>query len=108
VADDIGMHESTVSRVTTEKYVHTPRGMFELKFFFTSGIKTEGGADISSSTVKERIKAIIAAESPQNPVSDQHIVDVLKADKIDIARRTVAKYRETLGIPSSSQRKQYF
>ena len=108
VADDISMHESTVSRVTTEKYVHTPRGVFELKFFFTSGIKTAGGADISSSAVKDRIKAIIAAESPQNPISDQHIVEMLKAEKIDIARRTVAKYRETLGIPSSSQRKQYF
>jgi RNA polymerase sigma-54 factor len=108
VAEDIGMHESTVSRVTSEKYVHTPRGVFELKFFFTSGIKTDGGSDISSSAVKDRIKAIIAAESPQNPVSDQHIVDVLKQEKIDIARRTVAKYRETLGIPSSSQRKQFF
>ncbi len=108
VAEDIGMHESTVSRVTSEKYVHTPRGVFELKFFFTSGIKTDGGSDISSSAVKDRIKAIIAAESPQNPVSDQHIVDVLKQEKIDIARRTVAKYRETLGIPPSSHRKQYF
>lgn len=107
VAEDIGMHESTVSRVTSEKYVHTPRGMFELKFFFTSGIKTEGGNDISSSAVKDRIKAMIAAESPQNPVSDQYIVDLLKQEKIDIARRTVAKYRETLGIPPSSHRKQY-
>jgi RNA polymerase sigma-54 factor len=105
VADDIGMHESTVSRVTTEKYVHTPQGLFELKFFFTSGIKTDAG-DISSSSVKDQIKNIIAAESPANPISDQQIVDVLKAKNIDIARRTVAKYRETLGIPSSSQRKQ--
>jgi RNA polymerase sigma-54 factor len=106
VADDIGMHESTVSRVTTEKYVHTPQGIFELKFFFTSGIKTAGGADVSSSSVKEQIKNIIAAESPQNPISDQQIVEMLKSQNIDIARRTVAKYRETLGIPSSSQRKQ--
>jgi RNA polymerase sigma-54 factor len=105
VADDIGMHESTVSRVTTEKYVHTPQGLFELKFFFTSGIKTDTG-DISSSSVKDQIKTIIAAESPTNPISDQQIVDMLKAKNIDIARRTVAKYRETLGIPSSSQRKQ--
>lgn len=105
VADDIGMHESTVSRVTTEKYVHTPQGLFELKFFFTSGIKTDAG-DISSSSVKDQIKNIIAAESPTNPISDQQIVDMLKAKNIDIARRTVAKYRETLGIPSSSQRKQ--
>lgn len=108
IADQIGMHESTVSRVTTEKYVHTPRGVFELKFFFTSGIKTAGGSDISSSSVKERIKTIIAAESPSNPISDQQIADMLKAEKIDIARRTVAKYREMLGIPSSSQRKELF
>lgn len=104
VADDIDMHESTVSRVTTEKYVHTPQGIFELKYFFTSGIKTANG-DISSSSVKERIKAIISAEPPQNPISDQQIVDTLKAENIDIARRTVAKYRESLGIASSSQRK---
>ncbi len=104
VADDIEMHESTVSRVTTEKYVHTPQGIFELKFFFTSGIKTSTG-DISSSSVKEKIKSIIAAEAAANPISDQQIVDMLKAEKIDIARRTVAKYRESLGIPSSSQRK---
>lgn len=108
VAEDIGMHESTVSRVTTEKYVHTPQGVFELKFFFTSGIKTANGSDISSSSVKERIKTLIAAESSQNPISDQYIVESLKNDKIQIARRTVAKYRETLGIPSSSQRKQCF
>jgi RNA polymerase sigma-54 factor len=105
VADDIGMHESTVSRVTTEKYVHTPQGLFELKFFFTSGIKTDAG-DISSSSVKDYIKNIIAAEAPTQPISDQQIVEMLKAKQIDIARRTVAKYRETLGIPSSSQRKQ--
>jgi RNA polymerase sigma-54 factor len=104
IADDIGMHESTVSRVTTEKYVHTPQGIFELKFFFTSGIKTSNG-DISSSSVKERIKIIIASEPSANPISDQLIVEMLKADKIDIARRTVAKYRESLGIASSSQRK---
>lgn len=104
IAEDIGMHESTVSRVTTEKYVHTPQGIFELKFFFTSGIKTSNG-EISSSSVKERIKGIIAAEASSNPISDQQIVDLLKAEKIDIARRTVAKYRESLGITSSSQRK---
>lgn len=106
VADDIDMHESTVSRVTTEKYVHTPQGLFELKFFFTSGIKTGEGSDVSSSSVKELIKNIIAQESTQNPISDQQIVELLKEKNIDIARRTVAKYRETMGIPSSSQRKQ--
>jgi RNA polymerase sigma-54 factor len=106
VAEDIGMHESTVSRVTTEKYMHTPQGLFELKFFFTSGIKTASGADVSSSSVKDQIKQIIAQESPQNPISDQQIVKILKGKNINIARRTVAKYRETLGIPSSSLRKQ--
>lgn len=107
VADDITMHESTVSRVTTEKYVHTPQGIFELKFFFTSGIKTAAG-DISSSSVKERIKNLIAAEAPTNPISDQQIVEILKGANIEIARRTVAKYRESLGIASSSQRKKIF
>jgi RNA polymerase sigma-54 factor len=105
VAEDIGMHESTVSRVTTEKYVHTPQGVFELKFFFTSGIKTSSG-DISSSSVKERIKSIIGSEAPGNPISDQQIAELLAGENVNIARRTVAKYRENLGIPSSSQRKQ--
>lgn len=107
VADDIGMHESTVSRVTTNKYVHTTHGVFELKFFFTSGIKA-GGEDVSSSMVKDRIKTIIAAEDPGNPISDQQIVETLKLEKIEIARRTVAKYRETLGILSSAKRKRLF
>jgi RNA polymerase sigma-54 factor len=105
IADDIEMHESTVSRVTTEKYIHTPQGTFELKFFFTSSIKTASGGDVSSSSVKEEIKQIIAQESPSNPISDQQIVTILRSKKIDIARRTVAKYRETLGILSSSLRK---
>jgi len=107
VADDIGMHESTVSRVTTNKYVHTPQGVFELKYFFTSGIKS-GQGDVSSSAVKERIRSLIAAESPDNPISDQKIVDILKQENLDIARRTVAKYREALNIPPSSQRKKLF
>lgn len=107
VADDIGMHESTVSRVTTNKYVHTPQGVYELKFFFTTGIKTALG-DVSSSTVKERIKNLIAAESPEDPISDQKIVEILKSENVDIARRTVAKYRETMGILSSSKRKKLF
>ncbi len=107
VADDIGMHESTVSRVTTNKYVHTPQGIFELKYFFTTGIKTAGG-DVSSSTVKEKIKNLIAAEKQDDPISDQQIVEILKQQNIDIARRTVAKYRETLGILSSSKRKKLF
>ncbi len=107
VADDIGMHESTVSRVTTNKYVHTPQGVFELKYFFTTGIKTDSG-DISASSVKERIKNIILAEPADRPISDQEIVDLLKKENITIARRTVAKYRESLGILSSSKRKRLF
>jgi RNA polymerase sigma-54 factor len=108
VADDIGMHESTVSRVTTAKYVHTSHGVFELKFFFTTGIRHDGGDDVSSSSVKERIRALIAAETPNDPISDQQIVDLLKNEKVEIARRTVAKYRESLGILPSSKRKKMF
>ncbi len=107
VANDIGMHESTVSRVTTNKYVHTPQGVFELKYFFTTGIKTLTG-DVSSSAIKEKIKNIIGQESPSDPISDQKIVEMLKQENIDIARRTVAKYREALGIESSSKRKKLF
>lgn len=107
IADQIGMHESTVSRVTTNKYVHTPQGVFELKFFFTNGIKTDSG-EISSSSLKERIKNLIAAEPENLPLSDQQIAEILKDSKINIARRTVAKYRESLGIPSSAQRKRAF
>ncbi len=107
VAEDIGMHESTVSRVTTNKYVHTPQGVFELKFFFTTGIRT-GEGDVSSSSVKEKIRQLIAQESTDNPISDQQIVEILNKDQVDIARRTVAKYRESMGIPSSSKRKKVF
>ncbi|MCB9639110.1 MAG: RNA polymerase factor sigma-54 [Myxococcales bacterium] len=109
VAEDISMHESTVSRVTTNKYVQTPQGLFELKFFFTSSLQaTDGGDDISSLTVKEKIKKMIAEEEPRNPLSDQQIVKLLESEGIQIARRTVAKYRNILNIPSSSRRKQLF
>lgn len=107
VADDIGMHESTVSRVTTNKFTHTPQGVFELKYFFTTGVKGANG-DISSSSVKERIKQIIEAESAAAPVSDQQIVEILTREGTEVARRTVAKYRESLGILASSQRKKLF
>ena len=107
VADKLGVHETTVGRAVSGKYVRTPQGVFELKYFFTTGIKTSNG-DVSSSTVKDKIKNIIAAESADNPISDQQIVDMLKAESIEIARRTVAKYRETLHIPSSSRRKKPF
>ncbi len=108
VANDIGMHESTISRVTTNKYVHTPRGIFELKFFFNSGISRLHGSDVASETVKEKVKAIVAAEDPAHPFSDQKIVELLLKENIDIARRTVAKYREMLGILPSSKRKKVF
>jgi RNA polymerase sigma-54 factor len=108
VAEDIGMHESTVSRVTTNKYVHTPQGIFELKFFFNSAIARTGGDDIASEAVKSHIKQIVAAEDPKRPHSDQKIVELLKGQDIEIARRTVAKYREVLGILPSSKRKKFF
>lgn len=108
VAEDIGMHESTVSRVTTSKYVHTPQGIFELKFFFNSGISRTNGEDLASQAVKSKIKELVGAEDPKRPHSDQKIVELLKKGGIDIARRTVAKYREQLGILSSSKRKQVF
>jgi RNA polymerase sigma-54 factor len=109
VADDIGMHESTVSRVVNNKYMHTHRGLFEMRFFFHSGIaSSRGGASVSSLTVKDRIRRIIQGEEPQRPLSDSAIVKVLKSEGLQIARRTVAKYREELKIPASSNRKQVF
>ncbi len=108
VAEDIEMHESTVSRVTTNKYVHTPRGLFELKFFFNSSITKHGGEDLASEAVKAKIRDIIAAEDPSNPLSDAKIAEQLEEEDIDIARRTVAKYREKMGILSSTKRKKVF
>ena len=108
VAEDIGMHESTVSRVTTAKYVHTPQGIFELKYFFNSSIARVAGDDIASEAVKNHIKQIVAAEDARTPYSDQKIVELLRAQGIDIARRTVAKYREVLGVLPSSKRKRYY
>jgi RNA polymerase sigma-54 factor len=107
VADDIGMHESTISRVTTNKYVHTPRGIFELKYFFNSGIR-HGNEEIASESVKNQILRIVKSESTEKPASDQQIVEELARTQIHIARRTVAKYRELLGIPPSSQRRKKF
>lgn len=108
VAEDIGMHESTVSRVTTNKYVHTPQGIFELKYFFNSGIARSDGDDLASEAVKLKIKQIIDHEDPKRPHSDQRIVELLLDQNIEIARRTVAKYREQLKILSSSKRRQVF
>ena len=108
IANDIGMHESTVSRVTTAKYVHTPQGIFELKYFFNSGISTTDGDSLASESVKLKIKELIAKEDHKSPYSDQQIVDMLKKDGIEIARRTVAKYRDVLRILPSSRRKKIF
>ena len=102
------MHESTVSRVTTRKYMHTPRGVYELKYFFNSSINTGDGDNIASEAVKDEIKKIVQAENPKKPLSDATIVKLLHDKNIDIARRTVAKYREVLGILPSSRRKQVF
>ena len=109
IAEAVGMHESTISRVTTNKYVHTPQGLFELKYFFNSSIRRVSEEDIASESVKQAIKKIIDGEDKQNPLSDQAIVEILaKGDGIQIARRTVAKYREMLGILASSKRKKLF
>jgi len=106
VAADIGMHESTISRVTTNKYVHTPVGIFELKYFFNSSISSaDGGDSLASEAVKEKIKQMVSKEDQKNPLSDQKIVELLRNENIDIARRTVAKYRDMLGILSSGKRK---
>ena len=107
VATQIGMHESTVSRVTTNKYVQTPRGVFELKYFFSSSLDTDDGDSMSSKAAKTRISGIIAVEEKSRPLSDQKIVDMLKTDGLNIARRTVAKYREQLGILPARMRKTY-
>jgi RNA polymerase sigma-54 factor len=106
VAEDVGMHESTISRVTTNKYVHTPQGVFELKYFFNSGISRVEGGSVASEAVKERIRKLIAEEDSKKPLSDQAIANILKRENIDIARRTVAKYREMLNILPSSRRRQ--
>jgi RNA polymerase sigma-54 factor len=108
VAEDIGMHESTVSRVVSNKYIHTQRGLFPMKFFFHSGIDREYGDNISSLTVKRKIEQMIQAEDPKRPLSDSELMRILNREGIQIARRTVAKYRDELSIPSSTDRKQIF
>ncbi|HMB55167.1 MAG TPA: RNA polymerase factor sigma-54 [Thermoanaerobaculia bacterium] len=108
VAEDIEMHESTVSRVVSNKYIHTPRGVFPMKFFFHSGIDREYGDNISSLTVKRKIEKLIEAEEPKKPLSDSELMRILNREGIQIARRTVAKYRDELNIPSSTDRKKIF
>ncbi len=106
VAQDIGMHESTISRVTTNKYAFTPQGIFELKYFFNSSIRRSHGGAIASASVQEKIRQIISSEDPKKPYSDDKIAQLLKKDEIHIARRTVAKYREMLKVLPSNKRKQ--
>jgi len=105
VADDIGMHESTVSRVTSNKYAHTPQGIFELKYFFNSSIRCSDGEAVASESVKQRIRRLISSEDDMRPLSDQRIAEMLRVAKIDIARRTVTKYRESMNILSSTKRR---
>jgi RNA polymerase sigma-54 factor len=100
------MHESTISRVTTQKFMHTPRGIYELKFFFSSHVATENGGECSSTAIRALIKKLVNAESISKPLSDNKITLLLEGQGIKVARRTIAKYRESLGIPPSNQRKQ--
>jgi RNA polymerase sigma-54 factor len=106
VAEEIGMHESTISRVTTNKYMHTPRGVFEFKYFFSSHLSSANGEDQSSTSVRAKIRKMISAENPAKPLSDSKIAHLLAEDGISVARRTVAKYREAMQIESSSERRQ--
>jgi RNA polymerase sigma-54 factor len=105
VAEMVDMHESTISRVTTQKYMHTPRGIFELKYFFSSHVATESGGECSSTAIRALIKKLVAAENPSKPLSDSKIASLLAEQGIKVARRTIAKYRESLSIPPSNQRK---
>lgn len=106
IAQAVEMHESTISRVTTQKYLHSPRGIFELKYFFSSHVNTEGGGEASSTAIRALVKKLIAAENPAKPLSDSKLTSLLSEQGIMVARRTVAKYRESLFIPPSNQRKQ--
>lgn len=105
IAEEVEMHESTISRVTTQKFMHTPRGIFELKFFFSSHVSTDNGGECSSTAIRALIKKLVAAENAAKPLSDSKIADLLADQGIKVARRTIAKYREALQIPPSNQRK---
>ncbi len=106
IAQAVDMHESTISRVTTQKYLHSPRGIYELKYFFSSHVNTEGGGEASSTAIRALVRKLIAAENPAKPLSDSKLTTLLSDQGIMVARRTVAKYRESLSIPPSNQRKQ--
>jgi len=101
----VEMHESTISRVTSRKYMHTPRGLFELKYFFSSHVSTSSGGEVSSTAIRALIRKLTAAEDPRKPLSDSKIAAILAQRNIRVARRTVAKYRESIAIPPSNMRK---
>ena len=105
IAEAVSMHESTISRVTTQKYMHTPRGIFELKYFFSSHVSTSDGGECSSTAIRAIIRRIISEENSRKPLSDNKITQVLEEKGINVARRTIAKYRESLSIPPSNERK---
>ncbi|RYU63257.1 RNA polymerase factor sigma-54 [Methylolobus aquaticus] len=106
VAEEVGMHESTISRVTTQKYMHTANGIFEFKYFFSSHVSTNAGGECSATAIKAHLRAIVDAENPEKPLSDHAIADIFKQKGINVARRTIAKYREALAIPPSNERRQ--
>jgi RNA polymerase sigma-54 factor len=108
IAEEVEMHESTISRVTNQKYMHTPNGVYEFKYFFSSHVSTQGGGECSATAIKAFLKEIVDAEDSRKPLSDDAIASIFKERGINVARRTIAKYRETLNIPSSSERKQVF
>ena len=105
IADELGLHESTISRVTTQKYLLCPRGVFELKYFFGGSLETDAGGECSAMAIKARLRQMVAAEDPKKPLSDSALADMLDKEGIQVARRTVAKYREALHIPPVNQRK---
>jgi RNA polymerase sigma-54 factor len=105
IAEELGMHESTISRTTTRKYMHTPRGIFELKYFFSSHVGTSSGGECSSTAIRAMIKNLVAEEPVTKPLSDSKIANILSQQGINVARRTVAKYREAMAIPPSNERK---
>jgi RNA polymerase sigma-54 factor len=104
VAEELGLHESTISRATTRKYLRTPRGTFEFKYFFGSGIATDAGGGASATAIQAMLRRLVDAEDPRAPLSDAKLAEILKGDGIPVARRTVAKYREAMNIPSSTER----
>jgi RNA polymerase sigma-54 factor len=105
IAEAIDMHESTISRITTQKYMHTPRGTFEFKYFFSSHVQTVDGGECAATAIRARIRRLVAAEDPARPLSDSRLTELLRDEGINVARRTVAKYREAMAIASSTERK---